>query len=118
MGGWIGVGLDGTLAKIEFSKHIGDPIIPMVNRVIKILPEYNVKIVTPRIKISNLKEKQEECHKIQKWLKLHLGTELELTSEIDFCMVEFWDFKSVQYDPITNLTYKELYEKLMNGDKW
>jgi hypothetical protein len=50
--GWIGVDLDGTLAHYDEYRgddHVGEPIIPMVERVIKMLDEgKDVRIFTAR----------------------------------------------------------------------
>lgn len=50
--GWVGFDLDGTLAKYDHwlgCEHVGDPILPMVERVkAKIAEGYEVRIVTAR----------------------------------------------------------------------
>ena len=102
---WIGVGLDGTLALFEGNSdllHIGDPIPAMVDLVKKWVAQgRRVKVVTHRV--GPLSEASRAANvstelvrtSIMSWLNTHVGVSLEVTHEIDFDMVEFWDVKAV-----------------------
>jgi hypothetical protein len=95
--GWIGVDLDGTLAKYTNWKpdgSIGDPIPLMVDRVKKWLSEgKTVKIFTARVAITSGKE--EMVKKIQSWCKQHIGQVLEVTNVKDHGMIQLWDDKAI-----------------------
>lgn len=101
--GWIGVDLDGTLAKYTSWKSdgsIGDPIPLMVNRVKKWLAEgKRVKIFTARVAIESGKE--EMVKKIQSWCKEHIGQELEVTNIKDHGMIQLWDDRAVSVEKNT-----------------
>ncbi len=90
---WIGVDLDGTLAKFGMwsgFSHIGKPVKPMLERVRKWQAEgYRVKIFTARASIP------EAIPPIQKWLKKHKLGDLEITNKKDFSLVEIWDDRCV-----------------------
>lgn len=98
--GWIGVDLDGTLAKYDgwiSENHIGDPILPMAIRVCRWLAAgRDVRIFTARVcndpegKIALV---------IQGWCKEHLGQVLPVTNKKDYQMVELWDDRCVQVTP-------------------
>lgn len=96
---WIGVDLDGTLAKYTVFKgadHIGEPVPKMVERVKRWLSNgKKVKIFTARVN-----PKQEGYAKsvtaIKKWCKEHIGKELEITYKKDQYMIELWDDRAVR----------------------
>lgn len=107
---YIGVDLDGTLAK-QYWPHdgefhplrIGDPIIPMVERVKKMLEEgRTVKIFTARVgPVGNSPynkglKKADVQRAIFEWTEKYIGVGLEATSVKDYCMVELWDDRSVR----------------------
>ena len=96
-GGWIGVDLDGTLAKYSHWKGatvIGAPIQPMRVRVLRWLAEgRDVRIFTAR--------KEESYDAIRRWCIRHLGRELPITNVKDFAMIELWDDRAVQVVPNT-----------------
>ncbi len=105
-GGWIGVDLDGTLAKYDGWRgmcHIGEPIQPMVDRVKKWLDEgWTVKIMTARVCSSQTGPDKTAAHvAIRDWCKLHIGQALQVTSEKDFQMVMLWDDRCVRVAPNT-----------------
>jgi len=91
---WIGVDLDGTLAKDtgwKGAEHIGAPIPAMVNRVKNWLDDgKEVRILTARVS-----GHPEAAEPIKKWCKQHLGQELDVTCEKDPEMEEIWDDKAV-----------------------
>jgi hypothetical protein len=101
MNGWIGVDLDGTLAKYDGWKgerHIGEPIPKMVERVKGWLAEgKDVRIFTARAFQYN--PDQESV--IQRWCAKHIGEILPITCWKDFQMVELWDDRCVQVIPNT-----------------
>lgn len=119
MSGWIGIDLDGTLAKYDGFKgidHIGDPVIPMVNRVKKWLSEgRDVRIFTARIdgcgitlNIGNNNGEQlrniESVKKpIEMWCLKYIGKTLPITNVKDLGMIELWDDRAIQVVPNTGM---------------
>lgn len=107
--GWIGVDLDGTLAKYDGWKgiwHIGEPVEPMVERVKTWLANgVQVKIFTARICNGD-----EALGPIQKWCKLHIGVVLEVTNVKDFAMVELWDDRCVSVEPNTGKPFSYRFQ--------
>ena len=103
---WIGVDLDGTLAFYEsFSGpyHIGEPIKPMVNRIIAWISQGKmVKIFTARVtegcfnKDGTPYDVQLVVKNIQDWCETHIGHKLEVTNVKDFAMTELWDDRAVR----------------------
>lgn len=103
-GGWIGVDLDGTIAKYESWKgpeHVGEPIPLMVERVREWLARgIDVRIFTARV--SN--DPGDVARKaIQRWCELHVGAALPVTCCKDYAMVELWDDRAVQVIPNTGV---------------
>lgn len=98
--GWIGVDLDGTLAYYAGWKgvhHIGDPIVPMLNRVLEWRRNgVEVRIFTARVAIDpdGMAKKA-----IEDWCQRHIGEVLPITNVKDFKMVELWDDRAVQVVP-------------------
>lgn len=92
---WIGVDLDGTLAKYgsQYSRTvIGPPIIPMIARVKMWLRiGKTVKIFTARVTDHDPKV----IAAIKQWCKTWIGEELEVTNVKDFLMEELWDDKAI-----------------------
>lgn len=87
---WIGVDLDGTLAKTTHSvSKIGEAVQPMLNRVKNWRDEGRVvKIFTARFTDSSQ-------HKlIQEWLDKYGIGDLEITNVKDFNMIQLWDDKA------------------------
>lgn len=103
-GGWIGVDLDGTLARYDGWKgtaHIGDPIAPMVNLVKKWIAEgMTVKIFTARMHGHGMPiiggGVEDALTPIQEWCKKHIGQVLEVTNVKDFGMISLFDDRAVQ----------------------
>jgi hypothetical protein len=97
--GWIGVDLDGTLAKYETGKfihnQIGDPI-PDAVRLVKAVIDlgYEVKIFTARMASNN--EANDVGILIGDWTEKHLGVRLEATNSKDWNCVEIWDDRARQ----------------------
>jgi len=101
--GWIGVDLDGTLAIYNGwngTDDIGKPVEAMVHRVKGWLRNgTNVKIMTARVASNHSPEERENATRvIKKWCVEHIGKELEVTAEKDFCMIELWDDRCVRVE--------------------
>lgn len=108
---WIGVDLDGTLAHYEGWQgvsDIGEPIIPMLDRVKQWLADgKNVKIFTARMHghgmpligggVADVKSPIEE------WCIKHIGQKLEVTNCKDFGMIELWDDRCIQVESNTGI---------------
>lgn len=105
--GWIGVDLDGTLARYDGwnNGNIGEPIPLMIGRVRQWLSEgIKVKIFTARVGVTiDENYKNEMIKKIQDWTEKHLGERLEVTATKDFAMIELWDDRAVQVIPNTGV---------------
>ena len=104
MKGWIGVDLDGTLAKYDSWRgpdHIGDPVPRMVERVKKWISDGKyVQIVTARVHPNN-PGACESREAIEDWLENVFGYVLPIRSDKDFNMIEIWDDRCVQVVPNT-----------------
>lgn len=98
-GPWIGVDLDGTLAKHDMwisKTHIGKPVDLMLNRVKAWIAQgIRVKIVTARAC------EADGIPPVKIWLKKQGLPELEVTNEKDFGMIELWDDRAIQVIPNT-----------------
>lgn len=104
--GWIGVDLDGTIAKYDgfiTSTHIGEPIEPMIQRVQTWLSEgIEVRIFTARVTEGLVNRDgspynvDEVKRVIQHWCLTHIGIALEVTNKKDFNMIELWDDRAVR----------------------
>jgi phosphoserine phosphatase len=108
--GWIGVDLDGTLAKYygwsDDPFKIGEPVPRMVERVKQWLQEgKQVWIVTARVnfEVTYLKpEEQQHVHEaINIWCIKHIGQALPITYKKNQSMIELWDDRAVQVIPNT-----------------
>jgi hypothetical protein len=108
--GWIGVDLDGTLAKYEVwnGGQIGAPVAPMVERVKRWIAEgVEVRIFTARVgfgagyseesgRSDDQKFTDEQRALIEAWCEQHIGQKLPVTAIKDFRMIELWDDRAVQ----------------------
>lgn len=110
--GWIGVDLDGTLAKYDGwqgIEHIGEPIPQMLERVKKWVAEgCDVRIFTARayrmLYPQGTPERLEAelvIKHIHAWLWENGLPPLHVTCFKDFGMVELWDDRCVQVIPNT-----------------
>lgn len=94
--GWIGVDLDGTLARYDHwrgTQHIGEPIQPMVERVKQWLKNgYEVRIMTARAKDAT----PEDIEVIKNWSESVFGIRLPVTNEKDMAMVALYDDRAIQ----------------------
>lgn len=97
MRGWIGVDLDGTLARYDGWRgidHIGEPIPLMVERVKRWLAEgREVRIFTARVAVP--RDEAEARMFIAEWCRRHIGEVLPITNVKDLAMAELWDDRAV-----------------------
>ena len=91
---WIAVDLDGTLAfhgEWKGPEHIGEPLMPMVNRIKEWLSEgRKVKIFTARA------QNPDNIPIVQEWLVKHGLPRLDVTNIKDYAMTELWDDRCIQ----------------------
>lgn len=91
--GWIGVELDGVLAKASSPQDmsvIGEPVDAMMNRIRQwVMVDVDVRILTARASVSG----QEAL--IQQWLASHGIKPLPVTNQKDFRMTQFFDCEAV-----------------------
>ena len=112
MNSWIGVDLDGTLAKYDGwtgGTRIGDPVPDMVEIVKGHLKRgYEVKIFTARVGPQGRSEHSvdEIRTAIQDWCEKHIGHRLEVTNEKDFGMVALYDDRAIAVEPNTGRTFQ------------
>jgi len=103
--GWIGVDLDGTLARHGggAAGAIGEPIPAMMARVDGWLQEgREVRIVTARVASCNASDLVEEARQaIDAWCLTHLCRTLPVTSEKDYGMVALYDDRAIQVETNT-----------------
>lgn len=97
MSGWIGVDLDGTLARYDYSKpvteEIGEPIPMMVGRVQTWLAlGHDVRIFTARASVPEL------IPAIEEWCLKVFGQVLPVTNVKDFAMFQLWDDRAVRVE--------------------
>ena len=96
---WIGVDLDGTLARYEGYKGaevIGSPVPAMVDRVKRMLAEgKNVKIFTARISEDPTGRAKAA---IEAWAHQYIGEALPVTDVKDAHMTQMWDDRAVQVE--------------------
>jgi hypothetical protein len=107
--GWIGVDLDGTIAKYDGWQgpdHVGEPIEPMVALVKDWLRSgKDVRIFTARVSTDGSAKRNAEVRiahwAIRDWCKKHLGWELPVTCSKDFGMQVLYDDRCVQVESNT-----------------
>src|SRR5579863_7575024 len=100
-GGWIGVDLDGTLARYDGyrGEEIGDPVPLMVIRVQQWLRQgKQVKIFTARISHGTDDERAATAWRIVQWCEKHIGQALVVTNVKDHAMIELWDDRAIQVE--------------------
>jgi len=96
--GWLGVDLDGTLAKYSgWSEEIGEPIQKMVQRVKRWIYEgKEVRILTARGSVEPNKYKQ--LMKVHDWVEAFIGEPLEVTDRKDPQMLRLYDDRVVKVE--------------------
>jgi len=99
--GWIGVDLDGTLARYPNPKgfeEIGDIIEPMKQRILNWLAkDITVKIMTARVSGAP-DESLYFTREIQVWLVKNGLPALEVTCKKDYAMLELYDDRAIQVE--------------------
>lgn len=102
--GWIGVDLDGTLARYDEWRgieHVGEPVERMAFRVRKWLSDgVDVRIFTARVS-GNAEDAELAAAPVRAWCVEHFGVELPITCRKDFAMIELYDDRCVQIEPNT-----------------
>ncbi len=108
--GWIGVDLDGTLAKYDGwkgSDHIGEVIPKTLKYIQTALSEgIQIRIFTARASCP------EQIPVVKRWLKSHGLGMLGVTCKKDFQMISLRDDRCVQVIPNTGITLEEKIAKL------
>jgi hypothetical protein len=108
--GWIGVDLDGTLAKYEGWRgptHIGEPIPAMVARIQALLAAgYEVRVFTARM--SHEGEARDVNLAVMEWTSRHIGQALRATCIKDFAMVHLFDDRATGVEPNTGRLLSEV----------
>lgn len=103
--GWIGVDLDGTLAHYDkwlALTHIGEPVIPVLQRVRQKLAEgYEVKLFTARVHGVTGERLAEFMQAWTRWSQKHIGVVLSVTCIKDSQMIEMWDDRAVTVEKNT-----------------
>jgi hypothetical protein len=101
MSGWIGVDLDGTLAKYDGWKgieHVGEPVLPMLNRVKQWIKEgKTVKIFTARVSVPD-DMLDSVTAPIHEWCEKNGLPRLEITCKKDFGMISLYDDRCFQVE--------------------
>lgn len=95
---WVGVDLDGTLARHDHGVfnilQIGEPIPAMATRVRRwLVAGKRVKIMTARA--CKHPQRAQAIRAIEQWCEEHFGVILEVTNEKDFLMQELWDDRAI-----------------------
>lgn len=109
---WIGVDLDGTLAKYYGwgDGSIGAPVPEMLKRVKAWLAKgQKVKIFTARAYPDD-----SQIPMIHEWLEKNGLPKLEVTATKNYDMIELWDDRCIQVVPNTGIPIKE-YLHLTNS---
>jgi hypothetical protein len=100
--GWVGVDLDGTLARYDGWQgpmHIGEPIPLMVKYVRELLHQgIEVRIFTARVQ-----EGARVIKAIEEWCLEHIGQVLSVTNKKDFNMVFCIDDRAVSVQANTGV---------------
>lgn len=117
-GGWIGVDLDGTLARYDVwvsELHIGEPIHLMAERVRKWLDQgIEVRIFTARVdggmtgsgaNAMRYRDVERVRKAIQDWTEDHFGVRLKVTNVKDYNMMQLWDDRAVGVEKNTGRIY-------------
>lgn len=118
-GAWVGVDLDGTLARYDGwvdETHIGEPVPLMLDRVKDMLAAgVDVRIMTARVDggevaaamgldgASVFRDVVRITNIIQDWTEKHLGVRLPVTCKKDFGMTQIWDDRAIQIIPNTGV---------------
>jgi hypothetical protein len=111
--GWIGVDLDGTLAKYDGWNNgaIGEPIPRMLARVKDWIKQgQEVRIFTARVSVQPGTPDDysyQQMVAVGDWCQKHIGTRLPVTAIKDFQMICLYDDRSKQVEFNTGVTIEE-----------
>ena len=106
---WVGVDLDGTLARYDGwqgPEHIGEPIPRMVERVQRWIQQgVKVKIFTARASVMG------QIPYVREWVDEHVGPGIEITNIKDYGMTGLWDDRCV---PVVSNTGEVAHVKVLD----
>jgi len=117
--GWIGIDLDGTLARYDGWKgatEVGEPVPAMLELVKNFIKQgVRVKIFTARVYCGESGEPEGDRYReaqtarlaIEKWCAKHVGVILPVTCCKDFGMITLYDDRCIQVVPNTGETLTE-----------
>ena len=110
--GWIGVDLDGTLAKYGEWKgddHIGEPV-PGILVIVKQMVEMgrDVRIFTARA--NNPKGRKP----IEDWCEKHIGKVLPITAKKDYQMIYCIDDRAKEVLPNSGIFVRSIFMEIVN----
>lgn len=111
MGHKVAVDFDGSIATYYHGQFpmVGEPIMPMVNRVKKMLREgKEVVIFSARFSEKDPDELEEQIELVQNWCLEHLGQKLPCTAVKTYDIVEFYDDRAKQLIPNKGILVEEL----------
>lgn len=116
--GWIGVDLDGTLARYEGwqgSGHIGEPLTPMVEQVKAWLAAgEDVRIFTARVgPQKDVNETIRARSAIEAWCETQFGKALPITATKDFSMKALCDDRACQMVPNTGESLADVIRRVL-----
>lgn len=96
MTGWIGVDLDGTLARDMGEYHyVGPPVALMVERVKRYLTQgYEVRVVTARV-APEWDQAEAQRQMIESWCEEHIGQRLTVQAHKTGSMIRLYDDRAV-----------------------
>ncbi len=118
--GWIGIDLDGTLARHDADWHIdqiGAPVPLMVDMVKDLLRRgTEVRIVTARVGCTGVYVEESQRHDdeafasaqramIEEWCIKHIGQKLPVTCSKDFGMMALYDDRAIRVETNTGRVY-------------
>ena len=108
--------LDGTIAMYDGwkgEKHVGAPIMPMVERVkawrAAGIP---VRIFTARVSTRDADELKTVTAAIEQWCVEHLGEVLPVTCSKDYQMIALWDDRATQVVANTGVAVEDIVATL------
>ena len=108
--GWIGVDLDGTLAKVDHSLpydelKVGEPVPRMVSFVkLLIATGHEVRVFTARAAEPDLRLRLKIEETIRTWCIENIGQPLPITCVKDYQCVRVYDDRAVQVEKNTGAT--------------
>lgn len=114
---WIGVDLDGTLFRMDgwiSIDHIGEPIMPMVERIRGYLDKgYNFKIFTARASVPE-PDRSKMIKAVHAALEKVGLPHFPVTNEKDFDLLEIWDDRAIEVVHNAGEFVVEAYTKMLD----